>query len=157
MKKQLKRLTVALAVVVLVALSEMGADAQVYNVLTLGTNNLRGSTTNTTRTASVNTLGQKKISFFFNAISRTNVVSSTMGTGDNAYVFFEVSPDDTTFYAADTWTIPITATSGATNSLWTNIDSSGWQYVRAYFGNACTNVALTNTTASAIPLPYFYK
>lgn len=127
------------------------ASAQVFGTITLGTNAVPITTTNSTASSSVNLGGQKNVSLFISGKSASTTNLTT--------VIFQVkvSPDDVTYYQPDVrYRIPLVLNGTTTATTYTNLDTSGFQYfqivpIEVPTGGSVSNY-LTNVVAN-----FFYK
>ena len=124
-------------------------QAQVLNTVTLGTNTMAVSTTNTAASSAIFVGGQKQCTVFFAVAPASNTVAIPAGTGSSTFTLAG-SPDAAggTFYTLNT-NSTVTLTYNGTNQVngYLVVDTSSFQQLQIVsMSNTATNLVWTNCT-----------
>jgi hypothetical protein len=139
---KMKRLLYAVAVLVLCV---SGAFAQVYSTMTLGTNAVPASSTNSTALGTAVDIGrQSKVVVWVSAKSLSN-------TNLNTFILsFAGSADGTTYLADNSMRVPLVLNGTNTATVASNLDASWYQYLRANLYESAAGNATNYVTNIAV-------
>lgn len=132
------------------AVVSLSVNAQVVSLLTLSTNKVPPVQTNTTASTSVPVLTTSKLSLFYRGTGVAWTNAATPG-GGTITLQFDVSIDDNNYYTDTRYRFPLILNGTTQVTGWTNIGSSGFQYIRlSSIENPTTNGCLSNIVIHAL-------